>query len=84
MTTDTTYLCFVDALSYVENEAGVQSPSDSWKKRTEFLEEHFNQRETKQSCWKNRIQALVNHVVSEHKVVIVGIRPLEKQDAGSC
>ena len=77
MTTDTTYLCFTDALSYVEDKAGVQSPPDSrtLRKRTEFLEEHFNQRETKQSCWKNRIQALVNHVVSEHKVVIVGIRP---------
>ena len=77
MTTETKFLCFTDALSYVEKEAGVQSPPDSqtFKKRTEFLEEHFNQRETKQSCWKNRIQALVNHVVSGHEVVIVGTRP---------
>ena len=39
------------------------------------MEEHFNQRATEQSCLKNRMQALVNHVVSEHEVVIVGIRP---------
>ena len=77
MTTDTTYRCFTDALSYVEDKASVQSPPDSRTptKRTEFLEKHFNQRTTKQSCLKNRIQALVNHVVSEHEVVIVGIRP---------
>ena len=77
MTTDTTYLCFVDALSYVEDKAGVQSPPDSrtLQKRTEFLEEHFNQRATEQSCLKNKIQALVNHVVPGHEGVIVGIRP---------
>lgn len=61
----------------MEDKAGAQSPPDSrtLKKRTEFLEKHFNQQATEQSCLKDRMQALVNHVVSGHEAVIVGIRP---------